>query len=103
MSSSGVRRQGGGPYISIGVKVFTVAAIILVLMCAVTVLTVWSAAMSVTVVAFGPLLKGRRYEMEYEAPGWLLLAPVSLAGFFGALFLAIEPRRRWRRRREARA
>jgi hypothetical protein len=41
-------------------------------------------------------------EMEYHAPGWLLLAPVSLAGFFGALFLAIDPLSRRRRRRQAR-
>lgn len=39
---SGAGRDG--PYISIGVKVFTVAAVILALMCAVTVLTVYMAA-----------------------------------------------------------
>ncbi|HUS68842.1 MAG TPA: hypothetical protein VMZ28_30105 [Kofleriaceae bacterium] len=36
-------------------------------------------------------------EMEYSAPGWMLLAPISMAGFIGALFIAI------RRRRESKA
>ena len=32
-------------------------------------------------------------EMEYRAPGWLWLAPVSVTGFIGALVLALRRRR----------